>query len=69
MHTLVDMEFWRMPSRHAKIDEYEEIQKAVKHKKLSLKQHYVDLTAESDTENTGQLGRIEDAVKKVCDTF
>lgn len=73
---MIDIEFWRMPSRRfyvAKIDEFEEIQKTVKRKKLSLKRksmvgHYVDLTAESDVDNANQLGRIEDIIKKVCDT-
>ena len=30
--------------------------------------HYVDLTAESDVDNANQLGRIEDIIKKVCDS-
>ena len=76
IHIMVDIEFWRMPSCQfyvAKIDEFEEVQKTVKCKKLSLKRksmvgHYVDLTAESDVENANQLGRIEDIIKKVCDT-
>lgn len=60
-----------MPSRRfyvAKIDDFEEIQKNVKRRKLSLKRkgvvgRYVDLTDDSD--NTYQLGRIEEMIKKV----
>ena len=73
---MVNIEFWRMPSRRfyvAKFDEFEEIQKTVKCKKLSLKKksmvgHYVDLTAELDVDSANHLGRIEDIIKNVCDT-
>lgn len=70
----VDLEYWKMPSRRfyaTKMCDLEEINKTVRRKKLSLKRkgsrrggQYVDLTAESD--DTLQLERIEEMVKKVC---
>ena len=49
----------------ARAAEFEEIQKTVKRKKLSLKRkHYVDLTTDND-DTSPQLGKIEDIVKKV----
>ena len=64
----VDIEFWRMPSRRfyvARAADFEEIQKTVKRKKMSLKRkHYVDLTTDTD-DTSPQLGRIEDTIKKV----
>ena len=58
-----------MPSRRfyvARAADFEEIQKTVKRKKLSLKRkHYVDLTTDTD-DSSPQLGRIEDIVKKVA---
>ena len=49
----------------ARAAEFEEMQKTVKRKKLSLKRkHYVDLTTNID-DTSPQWGKIEDIVKKV----
>lgn len=70
----VDIDFWRTPSRRfyvTKFSDYNEIQKTIKRKKLSLKRkgpigtQYVDLTESDGASTSQQFDRIEELVKKV----